>query len=422
MPRLSAGFLRKGISIRKKKIIIGVVLLTLVAGVAFGSWLDASPTGGLKDNLRAALGGELTVEKDYGEPVNIMLVGSDARRGENARSDTLILMRLDFDKNRTYLLSIPRDMRVNIPGRGNDKVNAAYAYGQATLAMKTVKSFLGVDLNHYIEVDFKGFKRLVDTLGGIDITIDKPIIDRTRQFSMFIPKGPQHMNGEVALNYVRYRHGDSDFERAGRQQNFLRALAANTFKVKSIFKLPTLIGILDENVSTDLTKRRMLSLGGFMRQLPKDRIETITLPGRPTMIGGVSYVEPDRAAVNAIMDTIESGRSLRKMKSLLESGKMSLGNKPLLISLLNGSGKSGLAGRAKSRLAVLGWRNVRISDASRADHLKTEIRYKSEQEGQAARIRRQLFSEAVMVPVKKKLSSDIEVILGQDYYRFERRR
>ena len=405
---------------RKKKIIIGVILLTLVTGVAFGSWLDAAPSGGLKDDLQARFGGELTVEPDYGKPVNIMLVGSDARHGENARSDTLIVMRLDFDRNRVYLVSIPRDMRVYIPGRGNDKINAAYAYGHATLAMKTVKSFLGVDLNHYIEVDFKGFKRLVDTLGGIDITIDKPIIDRTRQFSMFIPKGPQHMNGEVALNYVRYRHGDSDFERAGRQQNFLRALAANTFRVKSIFKLPTLIGILDENVSTDLTKRRMLSLGGFMRRLPKDRIETITLPGRPTMIGGISYVEPDRAAANVIMDAIEAGRPLRKMKSLLESGKMSLGNKPFIISLLNGSGKSGLAGRAKSKLGLLGWRNVRTSDASRPDHLKTEIRYAPEQEAQAARIRRQLFSGAVMVPVKQKNFTNIEVILGRDYYGFER--
>lgn len=306
---------------RTRRAFVAAVMLTLITGVAFGWWVSAVPSDGA-GILSRIDPGILSEEKVYGDPVNILLLGSDSRHGEAARSDTLIFMRVDFNRNRVYLMSIPRDTRVYIPGRGRDKINAAYAYGKTSLAGRTVKSFLNVDLHHYVEVDFRGFKKLVDTLGGIDITVDKGINDRTREYRMFIPKGAQHMNGETALNYVRYRHGDSDFDRADRQQNFLRALAANILKVKSIFKLPTIIRIFDENIGTDMTRRQMLSLGGFLRQLPKGRIETITLPGRGTMIGGISYVEPDLNALSAILEAVEAGRSLEKMKSSRQSGKM----------------------------------------------------------------------------------------------------
>ncbi|MDP1809428.1 MAG: LCP family protein [Actinomycetota bacterium] len=323
--------------VKTRRVFLTAAALTLIAGVVFGLWISSSSSGGAGLVSRIAPG-ILSEPKVSGDPVNIVLIGSDSRRGEAARSDTLIFMRVDFNRNRVYLMSIPRDTRVDIPGRGKDKINAAYAYGQASLAIRTVESFLGVDINHYVEVDFQGFKKLVDTLGGIDITVPKGINDRTFAYRMFIPKGPQHMNGTTALNYVRYRHGDSDFDRADRQQTFLRALAANTLNVKAIFKLPTIIRIFDENIGTDMSKRQMLSLGGFLRQLPKDRIETITLPGRPTIIGGISYVEPDRGALSAILGAIEAGRSIKGMKSQIESGKISMTGNSSSVVVLNGAG------------------------------------------------------------------------------------
>jgi LCP family protein required for cell wall assembly len=346
----------------------------------------------------------------------LVLLGSDSRHGEAARSDTLIFLRVDFNRNRVYMMSIPRDTRVDIPGRGRDKINAAYAYGQASLSIRTVESFLGVDINHYVEVDFQGFKKLVDTLGGIDITVPKGINDRTYAYRMFIPKGKQHMNGTTALNYVRYRHGDSDFDRADRQQTFLRALAANVLTVKTIFKLPTIIGIFDENVGTDMSKRQMVSLGGFLRQLPKDRIETITLPGRPTMIGGVSYVEPDRGALSAILAAIEAGRSIKTMKSQIESGKMlTVGNSSSVL-VLNGSGRAGMAARAKLRLTAQGWLSVSAGDADRSNYRLTEIRFPPAKRAEADRMRRIIFSTAKMAPAASLSGGKIEVILGQDYY------
>lgn len=405
---------------KTKRFLLTAAVSMIVAGVAFGLWISSASSGD-SSILSRIDPGVLSDPKVYGDPVNILLIGSDSRQGEDARSDTLIFMRVDFNRNRVYLMSIPRDTRVAIPGRyGKDKINAAYAYGQASLAIRTMESFLGIDFNHYVEVDFRGFKKLVDTVGGIDITIDKTINDRTREYRMFIPAGRQHMNGETALNYVRYRHGDSDFDRADRQQNFLRALSANVFKVRSIFKLPTIIRIFDENIGTDMSKRQMLSLGGFLRKLPKNRIESVTLPGKTAMIGGVSYVEPDAQALNKIMTAIEAGRSIKQMKSPAKSGNMSLEWNRLSVMILNGSGRAGLAAAAKTKLTAQGWMSITTGNAARPDYRQTEIRFLPANRLEANKLRRNVLSAAKMVPVSAQQGSNITVILGQDYYNMEK--
>ncbi len=398
-------------------IIVFFFLSTLGTGAAFASWLSTSPNGTVSADIITRIRQDLlSQEKGADAPMNILLIGSDSRRGENARSDTLIFMRLDFKRKRVYFVSIPRDMRVYVPGRGKDKINAAFAYGQAELAIQAVEGFLGVDLNHYMEVDFEGFKKLVDALGGIDITVDQTINDQSRQFRMYIPKGKQHMSGEVALNYVRYRHGDSDFGRADRQQNFLRALIANTLRLKSIFKLPKLIGIIDKNVGTDMSRRKMLSVANFVGRAPKQKIETITLPGASKSINGISYVEPDRQSIDRILKRIKDGASIKKMKLSGESDKMSLENGLLSISLLNGSGKAGLATFARRRLQKWGLKVGGVSNAASFNYRRTEIRYGAGFQVEAYKVRRLLFKEAIVRPSEKRMTSHIEIILGHDYY------
>lgn len=266
----------------------------------------------------------LTERKSADEPVDILLIGSDARGEESARSDTLIFVHVNFADERVYLISIPRDTRVSIPGRGEDKINAAYAYGRTSLAIRTIEEFLGNELNHFVEVDFEGFKQLVDTLGGVDITVDQEINDQSAQYRMHIPKGRQRMDGETALNYVRYRHGDSDFGRAERQQRFLRALATNTLRARTVLKLPKLVRIFDANITTDMSNREMLALANFLRGVPRNRIELLTVAGESMMIDGISFVEPDQRFVIEMMERIEAGRSINPMKSLGESGNMSM--------------------------------------------------------------------------------------------------
>lgn len=403
-----------------KTVALLILALSLVVGAVAYAWVDSldrniHKNSGIIDKAVRAL---KPSPKNYGDPINILVLGSDKRynvQGDTGRSDTLMIMRVDFKKNRVYLISIPRDSRVSIPGRGMDKINAAYAYGGPPLSIRTVQSFTGMDLNHYIEVDFNGFKKLVDTLGGVDVNVQETINNRTRGYSMYIPKGPQHMDGTLALNYVRYRHGDDDFKRAGRQQNFLRALASNALKWQSLWKLPKLINILSQNVETEMSMRQMSDLASFLRNVKEKDIETITVPGSTGMQNGVSYVYPNEAAVSDIVDAVEKGQSLKSLKSQLESGKMPLSNKDISVRVLNGSGVNGLALSTREKLIGSGFDVVGVGTAPNSGYLVTQVLATASNADKALRIKRLLSKSAQIKISPEKLSADVQVIVGKDY-------
>ncbi len=363
----------------------------------------------------------MTQPAAYGEPINLLILGSDKRykeKNDPGRSDTLMILHIDFNRKKVYLVSIPRDSRVNIPRHGLNKINAAYAYGGPRLSIRTVENFMDIKINHYVQIDFRGFKKMVDALGGINVNVKKTINNRSRRYRMYIPKGNQRMNGELALNYVRYRHGDSDFKRAERQQNFLTALTSNVLQWKSAWKIPRLINIMSKNVETDLTMGQMSRIGGFLRQANKKNIETITVPGSTGMRNGASYVFPNEAAVNAIVETMKKGKSFDKLKSQIESGKINMIGKKVNISVLNGTGVSGLAGRAKIKLKNKGFNVARVGTASGSNYKFTEILTASDNIRTAKLLKKSL-PAATEIKVNNKLSGII-VILGRDYTTFKR--
>ena len=184
----------------------------------------------ISDSTRSALddsGNLLT------SPNNILVLGSDRRPGEErGRADTIMLMR--YGGGKAARLSIPRDTLVNIPGVGPSKINAAYAIGGQPLMIETIKQFLGIEVNHLIEVDFKGFPKFVDALGGVDMTFEKCIRSRFEGRTHRFKKGENHLNGEEALDVVRIRKNEcapeeSDLTRARRQQQFLEAVKGKLF-------------------------------------------------------------------------------------------------------------------------------------------------------------------------------------------------
>ena len=163
---------------------------------------------------------------------NILVLGSDRRPGEErGRADTIMLMR--YGGGKAARLSIPRDTLVNIPGVGPSKINAAYAIGGPPLMIQTVKQFLGIEVNHLIEVDFKGFPKFVDALGGVNMTFETLHPVALRGPHAQLPKGENHLNGEQALDVVRIRKNEcapeeSDLTRARRQQQFLEAVKGSS--------------------------------------------------------------------------------------------------------------------------------------------------------------------------------------------------
>ena len=232
------------------------------------------------------------------DKTTVMIMGVDERSDDVGRSDTLMIATLDPHTDHAALLSIPRDTRVKIKGRGYDKINAAYAYGGERLAESTVESFLGIDIDHYIIVNTNSFVRLVDAIGGIDINVEKRMYyedpwDDNGGLVIDIYPGLQHMDGEKAVTYVRYRDEEGDIGRVRRQQEFMVACMDKLTSPSIIPKIPTIIGEIMDAVQTDLSFRQILGLAGALKDAQQNGLDMEMVPGKPLYIDGVSYWIPD---------------------------------------------------------------------------------------------------------------------------------
>lgn len=223
--------------------------------------------------------------ESHQEPVTILVIGRDSRDVENdsGRADTIMLLYLNPEEGSGVLLSIPRDTLVEIPGYGEDKINHAYAYGGEELMIKTVSSFLDAEINHYVTLDFEGFVRLIDTLGGVDITIDRPLVD-PKSGANFSP-GNHHFTGEQALSYTRSRATElGDIGRIQRQQQLFRELLIQKLNVRYLSNVPYYFNILVENTRTDLDILTILKYSKAALSLNSENFETAIIPSRSDWI------------------------------------------------------------------------------------------------------------------------------------------
>jgi LCP family protein required for cell wall assembly len=254
----------------------------------------------------------------------VLLLGVDQRGGEPTRSDTIILANLDFERNEARVLSVPRDLYVEIPyGFLWHKINAAYAIGEnperaalvgggSGLMTATLRYNFGIDvIDEVAVVNFEGFVEGVDALGGIDLIVPRRLVDSRypdgmRTITVVFEPGQQHMNGARALRYARIRHADSDFGRIQRQQEVILAVQQKASNPAIILKAPSLLSVLrDGALKTSLTLDEQVRLARWGASLPRDRITFYTLPGR---IGanerGESVVWANRDEGDAILRAV----------------------------------------------------------------------------------------------------------------------
>ncbi|HET6477223.1 MAG TPA: LCP family protein [Thermoleophilia bacterium] len=222
----------------------------------------------------------------------LLLLGVDSKAGEPARSDTILLMHFDPETHTINQLSIPRDTRVDIPGRGTDKINAAMFWGGSSLAVKTVEQFTGVPINHVMIVNFQGFPRLVNAVGGVDMMVPKTITTTagSNARTVVYEKGMNHFDGKNAMLYVRIRYADDDFHRASRQQTFVQALQTKIAKPSNITKLPEIGKKFMSGVATDLTTNQILELGYLKWRSSGGK--KLVMKGTADYEGGTAYVLP----------------------------------------------------------------------------------------------------------------------------------
>lgn len=221
---------------------------------------------------------------DGKEPVHILLMGTDTRDTDsNGRSDSMMVATIDPITKRAYLMSILRDTYVDIPGHGSSRLNAAYSYGGVELAKETVSHLLGIPIDYYVTIDFEGFKTLVDTIGGVEIDVEKDM-DYTdggdqHRYDIHLTKGLQHLDGTHALQYVRFRHdATSDFTRTERQRKFLTALAAELQSSTSIVKLPSILSSIAPYLHTNLSLNDMIKLSSLGLDINLDKTEKLQIP------------------------------------------------------------------------------------------------------------------------------------------------
>ncbi len=252
------------------------------------------------DNSNRRLGPEATAALDPDEgwsritsPTTVLLLGVDSKQGEPARSDTILLMHFDPDEHTVNQLSIPRDTLVEIPGHGEGKINSAIYWGGPELAVKTVQQYLGIPINHVMVVNFKGFPRLVNSVGGVDMYVPRTVQTiASRDRVVVYEKGWQHFDGKNAMLYVRIRMVDDDFHRARRQQQFVAALQKKIAQPSNLWQLPDIGRRFMSGVDTDLTTNELLALGWVKYRADDTKGRKMVLAGEPSWQGGVSYVLP----------------------------------------------------------------------------------------------------------------------------------
>ncbi|ASK66524.1 transcriptional regulator [Brachybacterium avium] len=299
-----------------------VAALVIGVGLVIGNYLNGLQNSYEKRTVvqitRGVSDGERPEEID-GTGRNFLLLGSDKRSAEDAasqgvsgqRSDVMMLVHVSEDDESVFITSFPRDLYVDVPGHGKDRINSALAYGGVGLAVTTVENFTGVPIDHVALIDFDGIEGLVDTLGGVDVQVPQSFQAGGHQFT----EGVQTLDGAEALTFVRERKqfADGDFQRNRNQQAVLKGIADKLISADTLSdprKLADTIETISPFLTTDdgLSATTMVELGLSMRSVRSGDLYFLAVPhGDPYMTsGGASVVATDEEAMDVLRDALRT--------------------------------------------------------------------------------------------------------------------
>ncbi|MGM0445104.1 MAG: LCP family protein [Bacillota bacterium] len=333
--------------------------------------------------------------------VNILVAGYDSNINGPPRADTIIVASVDLSSNQIGLLFIPRDTRVKINGRGYNRINAAHAYGGIELLNETVEDLIDIKLDYYLETDFNGFADIIDLIGGLDIYIEKPLhyVDKAGGVNIDLPAGNVHLNGEKALQYVRYR-GDKlgDIGRVSRQQKFVEALMNKAISSQTLFNSPSIYKEVMNSVNTNIPLKDVTPFLKLVNKLDLNKIKIEMVPGKPEYINNASYWITDEDALDIMVD------NLIRSKEYIQNDKYN-------ITILNGNGVSGVANKAGDELKKYGFNIDDISNADNYDYEDTIIYYKEDEK--IANGLQEILGG--IVEKSEEIETDFQIILGENF-------
>ncbi len=336
--------------------------------------------------------------------LHILILGSDDME-VRGRSDTIMILSLNPEGKRAALLSLPRDLRVEIPGHRTDKINHAYFFGGAELARETVERLLGINIDYYAKADFEAFEQVVDTLGGVDINVPFRMKKHTYYGDIDFQPGLQHMDGKEALQFVRYRE-DNDFKRAERQQQFFRALIRQKLRLTNVHRLIKAGGVILQAVDTDIEWPIAIQLARVLKQIPPAEIMTAVAPARDHYINGIYYAELRESSFFELLDDMDDHLDR-------PAGHI------VTVEILNGCGQPGAAAAAGALLAEAGFKVLNTANADSFSYQRTIINYNPDAEAPAQQIKQILTIDNAQMRENRsngdETDPELVIVLGEDF-------
>jgi len=286
-------------------------------------------------------------------PLYVLLVGTDVDVSAG-RTDTMIVLAADFDRQAVALLSVPRDTRMYIGGRGIEKINAAYPIGGTSLCSQAVANLVCKPVHHFLHCDLKAFEEAVDAIGGVTVDVEKRMAyrDRAQGLRIDLQPGPQRLDGEHAMQYVRFRKDKlGDLGRIQRQQTFLKAVAKELCRPENVTRLPAVVQAIKRNLDTTMSVAQILYLANLIAKVGPDRLVTGQVPGEGQYIDGISYFVPTNDASLAMDDLLSSAPGADDVASAAAGSTFGLAP---AVTIYNGSDRLGLERLVADQLAEQG--------------------------------------------------------------------
>jgi polyisoprenyl-teichoic acid--peptidoglycan teichoic acid transferase len=342
--------------------------------------------------------------------INILCMGLDRNwtnrdlpYSRGTRTDTMMVVSLDLPSQRVWVLSIPRDMRVEIPGYGMSKINDAFRFGGTNLVLETVDQFLGIRMDYYVLVKLGAVQHFVDAIGGVTLQVEKDMDydDNWGQLHIHLKSGTQHLSGEQVEGYMRFRHdAESDFGRMRRQQQTMKAVLARLQSPAVALEVPKLIDAFNKSIDTDLTRDQLLGLARMFHQLRPEEVTSEALPGRDVTLDGISYLEPIDSRQKILVDWLLRGQE-------------TAANRLTTVRVLNGCNSRKTTRWVGQQLAD---QEFQVTYAGRASEkqLVTQIEGRGRHADAAQRVAAALQVESTAHWEPDKADPVVTVIVGQD--------
>ncbi|NJK68798.1 MAG: LCP family protein [Microcoleus sp. CSU_2_2] len=417
----------------------GVAMLSATAGALLAVSLSTTPLQQQKlTPEEAAVFSQGDMAKlnmkmpELTRPVNILVLGlkvlsSDIEESTNKNlgyevwensfkglTDTMLLVRFDPQSKKLSVLSIPRDTRTYVEGRGEVKINEANYYGGPASSAKSVSGLLGgVGIDRYVTVNIHGIKSLVDALGGITINVPKDMkyTDQTQHLYIDLKAGKQRLNGEQIVQYLLYRHDDlGDIGRVQRQQTLMRAFVEQEVNIGLLSRLPKILSVIQSHIDTNLSIEELVALAGFATQTDRSSVQMLMVPGKfsDNKDYKASYWLPDQSAIETLVaEHFDFGQNSWK----IENADATF----LKVAIQDSTGDRSAVADFVKTLTQAGYRNVQVYKGWAEPIDVTTIVAQDGDIKSAEAIRQSLGFGDVLVESTGSLQSDVTVRLGKDW-------